>query len=110
MRLAGERAKPRQRGGAAQIVQKFLRLLGSNFQRAGEPAAQRAIEQRIADEKHEEHGEQRQSHRADDHLGLETRTELFFAALRPKAQHRAHENHEKYEKCCGDETGNRVKR
>ena len=64
--------------------------------------------QRVADKKHEQHGEQRDGHGADDHFCFETRAEMIFAAFDPQAHHGAEEDQPKNHQRGGDETGNRV--
>ena len=66
-----------------QIVQKFLRLVGSDLERFWEPQQQAAIDQRVADDEHEDDWKKGNGHCANDHLRLEAGTELFSAAFRP---------------------------
>src|SRR5580698_9974916 len=105
--LAREIAQARERA-AAEIVHQGLRLLGGDFERAREPAAERAIEQRIADDKHEEDREERERHGADDHLRFEAGAELIFAAFGPEAKDGAREDEAEDEKRGGDEAGDGV--
>ena len=112
-RLGGQRGLVREGVEArnlrvAEIVEEHLRLLGSNFEGAGKPAAQRAVEKRVADKKHEEDGEQRYGHGADDHFRFEARAELVFAALGPEAHDGADEDQSKDQQGGGDEAGHRI--
>ena len=107
LHLAREIAQARERA-ATEIVHERLRLLGGDFERAREPAAERAVEQGIADEKHEHDGQERKGHRADDHLCFEAGTELIFAAFGPETEDGAREDEAEDEKRGGDETGNGV--
>ena len=84
LRLASEIAQARERG-APEIVHQSLGLFGSDFERAREPAAQRAVEKRVADKKHEDYRKKRKRHGADDHFGFEARAQLLLAAFRPEA-------------------------
>jgi hypothetical protein len=83
-------------------------LFGGDFERAREPAAESAIEERVADEKHEDDGEERKRHRADDHFRFEARAELVFAAFGPEAKDGAREDEAEDEERGSDEAGNRV--
>ena len=103
--LSREIAQARERA-AAEIVHQRLRLFGGDFERAREPAAERAIEQGIADEKHEDDWQEREGHRADDHLRFEARAELIFAAFGPEAKDGTREDQAEDEQRRGDETGN----
>ena len=69
-----------------------LGLFGSDFEGPGEPAAQGAVEKRVADKEHEDYRKKREGHGADDHLGFETRAKLFLAAFRPEANDGAQED------------------
>src|SRR6266849_4052522 len=91
-----------------EVVQEQLSLFGSKFERTRKPAAESAIQKRIADEKHEDDREKRDGHCPENHFRFETRAELLFAALGPEAEHGAHEDEAENEKSCGDETGDGV--
>ena len=93
---------------AAKIVQEILRFFGGDFEGPGEPAAEGAVEQGIADEEHEDDGEQRDGGGAEDHLGFEAGAEMIFAALGPQAHEAAGEDEAEDEQGGGDEAGDRV--
>ena len=93
---------------AAKVVEKFLRFLGGDFERAREPAAEGAVEQGIADEEHKGDGEEGDGGGAEDHFGFEAGAELIFAALRPEADDAAREDEAEDEKRGGDEAGDGV--
>ncbi len=63
---------------------KGVALFGGDFDGAWEPAGESAIEKRVAHEKHENNGKERDGDSADDHFGFEASTELFAAALGPE--------------------------
>ncbi len=101
-RLVAERVQSRERP-AAKIVQQFLCFFGSDFQRPGEPPAQRAVQQGIADEEHENHGQQRNRHGSQDHLRFEARTELRLAALHAQPHEAANKDQAEDQQRGGDE-------
>src|SRR5258708_32070016 len=69
----------------AEIGQEVLRLLGSDFKRPRKPTAERAIQQGITHEEHENDRKERQSHGADDHFSFEACAELLLTPLGPKS-------------------------
>src|SRR5579872_1643873 len=108
LHLAREIAQAGQRT-APEIVHQRLGLFRSDFEWAREPAAESAVQQRIADEKHEDDRKERERHRADDHFCFEARAELVFAAFSPEAKDSAREDETEDEKCRSDEAGDGVK-
>ena len=78
--------------GTAHFLEEVVALFGGDFERAGKPAGEGAVEKGIADEEHEEDGKKRNAHGADDHLGFEAGAELVAATLHPEAEGRADEN------------------
>jgi len=86
-----------------------LGLFGGDFEGAREPAAESAIEQGIADEKHEDDGQERERHCAYDHFRFEAGAELVFAAFGPEAKDGAREDEAEYKERSGDEAGDGVK-
>src|ERR1700694_4680528 len=81
--LLGHSAKARQLR-PPKIIQELLRFVRSNLQRFWKPKQQTAIDQRVADDEHEDDWQERYGHRADHHLRFEPRAELISAAFHPK--------------------------
>src|SRR5215831_14284428 len=91
-----------------EIVEELLGFFGGDFERAGKPAAEGAVEQGIADKEHEDDGKKGDGHGAQNHLGFEARPELFLAALGPKANETAGEDEAEDEERGGDKAGDGI--
>src|SRR4029077_706827 len=98
---SGTRAK-------AEVVQELLRFVGGNFKGPREPAAQSAVQQRIADKEHKDDGQEGDGHRAKDHFCLEARAGLLLASFHQKANDGAGENEAKDQKSRSDEGGDSI--
>ena len=85
-------------------------MFGGDFEGAGKPAGEGAIEEGVADEEHEEDRQKREAHGADDHLGLEAGAQLLAAALHPETEDGAAKNEEEDEQSRSDKGGNREER
>ena len=85
-------------------------MFGGDFDGTRKPAGEGAIEERVADEKHEENGEKGDSYCANDHFGFEAGAELLVAAFRPEAKNSAKNNEKENYEHCRDEAGNSIKR
>src|SRR5882762_8384128 len=107
LRRQSQPAKPWQLR-PPQIAQEFLCFVGGDLQRSREPQQQAAIDQRVADDEHEDDRQKRNGHGADDHLRLKASAELFSAAFHPETQDSACEDQAKDEKSGGDKTGDSV--
>ncbi len=107
LRRQSQPAKPWQLR-LPQIAQEFLRLVGGDLKWSGKPQQQAAIDQRVADDEHEDDRQKRNGHCADNHLGLKASAELFSAAFHPETQDGAREDEAKDEKSGGDKTGDSV--
>ena len=84
-------------------------MFSGNFEGAGKPAGERAIEERVADEEHEDDRQKRDAHGANEHFGLEADAKLFAAAFEPETENGAGEDEAKDDECCGDKRRNGVK-
>src|SRR6267378_648692 len=101
--LFGHAPKPRQLR-ASQIIQELLRFLRSNLERFGKPEQQTSINQRVADDEHEDDRQERNGHSSQNHFRFEASAELFSAAFYPKPQRGAREDKSEHEERSGNET------
>jgi hypothetical protein len=67
-------------------------LFGGNFNGAREPAGEGAVQERVAHEKHEDDGQERDGDCADHNFGSQASAELLAAALGPQAEDGAGNN------------------
>src|SRR5262249_2363071 len=94
----------------AHFLDEAAALFGGDFERAREPAGERAIEERIADQKHHKDGEEGNSHRPQNHFCFEASAEMLAAAFGGKSKDGTEENQDKDQQKCGNKRRNCVER
>ncbi len=94
--------------GLADFIDEVPAGLRGHFQRAGEPEHQRAVQQGIADEEQEHHGQERNRDGAQNHFCFEARAGLVRAPLRPEPQQTARQDKAENKKRRHDERRERI--
>src|SRR5262249_46876103 len=94
--------------GLRHFLLQSAALVGGDFDGARKPAGEGAVEQRVADKKHEEHRQQRNNNGADNHFAFATGAEWLAAAFGPRAEDGAGDDQSEKNERCGNERGNSV--